>query len=69
MDILKLFVGLAAIVVLTAALGFVNLSEYGLGGVQEALSPVLSDIQAAIDYVSTDLAKDLEDLLAKVTKK
>jgi len=65
MDAFKLLMGLAVITAISAAVGLIDLGQLGLGGLQESLNSVLSDIQAAIDYIQSELGTDVQQLLDK----
>lgn len=69
MDIFKLLIGLAAITVLAAALGVVNLKDIGLAGLEDNLSPIISDIQAAKSYVEDELLSDVNNAIDGVKEK
>ena len=65
-DLIKLLFAVGCAAILAAALGIINLEQYGLGGVQQKLAPVISDIQAAINYAKNNLGPDLERMLQQL---
>jgi hypothetical protein len=66
MDVFKLLVGMAALTVLSAALGLVSLEEYGLEGVARKIAPFVADIRVSIDYFSNEFLGDAKQLLSNL---